>query len=91
MTYFITDKLQAAYRSQLVSSADPDGIRVPARYERLAIGDDESGNTYTSQYIGLNYYIYSRKLKLLCGVEYSHLGGGGYDGCTVMSGLRLMF
>ena len=91
VTYFITDKLQAAYRSQLVSSTDPDGIRVPARYEQLATGDDEIGNTYTSQYIGLNYYIYSRKLKLLCGVEYSHLGGGGYDGCTVMSGLRLMF
>jgi hypothetical protein len=90
-SYFLTEKLQAAYRFQFVSSADLDGIHVPTRYEQLATGDDEFGNTYVSQYLGLNYYIYARKLKLLGGVEYSHLGGGGYDGCTVMSGLRLMF
>jgi hypothetical protein len=90
-SYFLTEKLQAAYRFQFVSSADLDGIHVPTRYEQLATGDDEFGNTYVSQYLGLNYYIYARKLKLLGGVDYSHLGGGSYDGYTVMSGLRLMF
>ena len=90
-SYFIADKLQAVYRFQLISSADPNGIRVPSRYDRLASGDDERGNTYISHYLGLNYFIYSHKLKLMGGVEYSQLGGGSYDGCTVMSGLRFTF
>ncbi len=90
-SYFFTEKLQAAYRFQFVSSADPDGIHLPNRYEQLATGDDEFGNTYVSHYLGLNYYIYARKLKLLGGVEFSHLGGGSYDGYTSMAGLRLIF
>ena len=44
-----------------------------------------------SAYIGLNYYIYGHKLKLMNGVEYSHLGGGDYDGYTFLSGLRFSF
>jgi phosphate-selective porin OprO and OprP len=90
-SYFIADGLQAVYRFQLISSSDENGIRVPSRYERLVPGDDERGNTYTSHYVGLNYYIYSHKLKLMTGVEYSHLGGGDYDGYTFLSGLRFTF
>ena len=90
-SYFIADGLQAVYRFQLVSAADPDGIRVPSRYERLAAGDDERGNTYISHYLGLNYYIYSHKLKLMAGMEYSEMGGGSYDGYTAFSGLRMSF
>lgn len=90
-SYFIADQLQAVYRFQLVSAADPDGIRVPSRYERLAQGDDERGNTYIAHYLGLNYYIYSHKLKLMTGVEYAQMGGGTYDGYTLLSGLRFSF
>jgi len=90
-SYFIADGLQAVYRFQLISAADPDGIRVPSRYDRLAAGDDERGNTYTAHYLGLNYYIYSHKLKLMAGVEYSQMGGGSYDGYTLLSGLRMNF
>jgi phosphate-selective porin OprO/OprP len=75
----------------VASSSDPDGLRVPSRYERLVAGDDEKGNTYTSAYLGLNYYLYGHKLKLMNGVEYSTLGGGDYDGYTFMSGLRFSF
>jgi len=52
---------------------------------------DAKGNTYASAYAGLNYYIYGHKLKLMNGVEYSHLGGGDYDGYTFLSGLRFSF
>ena len=64
---------------------------MPSRYERLAAGDDERGNTYVSTYLGLNYYIHGHKLKLMNGIEYSDMGGGDYDGYTLMSGLRFSF
>jgi phosphate-selective porin OprO/OprP len=90
-SYYIADGLQLVGRLQVASSSDPDGLRVPSRYERLVAGDDEKGNTYTSAYLGLNYYLYGHKLKLMNGVEYSTLGGGDYDGYTFMSGLRFSF
>jgi phosphate-selective porin OprO/OprP len=90
-SYFIADGIQAVYRFQLISAADPDGIQVPSRYDRLATGDDEKGNTYMAHYLGLNYYIYSHKLKLMTGVEYAQMGGGTYDGFTGLAGLRFTF
>ncbi len=90
-SYFIGEGLQAVYRFQMINAADRNGIRVPARYDRLAKGDDEFGNTYMAHYVGLNYYIYSHKLKLMSGVEYAQMGGGSYDGFTFLSGLRMTF
>lgn len=90
-SYFIADGLQLVGRLQLATCSDPDDLRVPSRYERLVTGDDESGNTYASAYLGLNYYLYGHKLKLMNGVEFSKMGGGDYDGCTLMSGLRFSF
>jgi phosphate-selective porin OprO/OprP len=90
-SYFIADGLQLVGRLQLATCSDPDDLRVPARYERLVAGDDERGNTYASAYLGLNYYLYGHKLKLMNGIEYSKMGGGDYDGYTLMSGLRFSF
>ncbi|MFT4176619.1 MAG: porin [Luteolibacter sp.] len=90
-TYDFTKCLQLVGRLQVASSSDPNGLRVSSRYERLAAGDDESGNTYTAAYLGLNYYIYGHKLKFMNGIEYSQIGGGTYDGYTFMSGLRMSF
>ncbi len=90
-SYYIADGLQVVGRLQLATSDGANGLRVPGRYERLVAGDDESGNTYASAYLGLNYYLYGHKLKLMNGVEYSHMGGGDYDGFTLMSGLRFSF
>ena len=84
-------KLQLVTRLQIATSVDPNGLRVPGRYERLAAGDDESGNTYLSGYLGLNYYIYGNKLKIMNGIEYSQMGGGNFDGYTMMTGLRMSF
>lgn len=90
-SYFIADGLQLVGRLQVATCEDGDDLRVPSRYERLAAGDDEKGNTYVSTYLGLNYYIYGHKLKLMNGIEYSDMGGGSYDGYTLMSGLRFSF
>lgn len=90
-SYYIADGLQAVYRFQFISAADPNGVRVPSRYDRLAEGDDESGNTYMAHYLGLNYYIYGNKLKLMGGIEYAQMGGGNYDGYTAITGLRMNF
>jgi phosphate-selective porin OprO/OprP len=90
-SYYIAEGLQLVGRLQFATSSDPDGLQVPGRYERLVAGDNEKGNTYTSAYVGLNYYLYGHKLKLMNGIEYSHMGGGDYDGYTLMSGLRFSF
>ncbi|MFN6093474.1 MAG: porin [Verrucomicrobiota bacterium] len=93
-SYFIADGLQLVGRLQVATSEDGDGLQVPSRYERLAAdgtGDAGKGNTYVSTYLGLNYYIHGHKLKLMNGIEYSDMGGGDYDGYTLMSGLRFSF
>ena len=90
-SYFIADGLQAVYRFQFISATDPDGIKIPSRYESLASGGDEKGNTYMAHYVGLNYYLYSNKLKLMTGVEYAQTGGGSYDGFTGLAGIRFNF
>jgi phosphate-selective porin OprO/OprP len=104
-SYFIADGLQLVGRLQVATCEDGDDLRVPSRYDRLAIknvtydskgkrkvnNDDERGNTYVSTYLGLNYYMYGHKLKLMNGIEYSDMGGGDYDGYTLMSGLRFSF
>ena len=95
-SYFIADGLQLVGRLQLANADAGNGLRVPGRYERLSklpsgANNDESGNTYASAYVGLNYYIYGHKLKLMNGIEYSHMGGGDYDGYTAMTGLRFSF
>jgi phosphate-selective porin OprO/OprP len=90
-SYYIAQGLQLVGRLQVATCEDSNDLRVPSRYERLVSGDDERGNTYASAYAGLNYYLYGHKLKLMNGIEYSHLGGGDYDGYTFMSGLRFSF
>ncbi len=90
-SYFIADGLQVVGRLQYATSADPNGLSLPGRYEAMAPTTDKKGNSYASAYLGLNYYIYGHKLKLMNGIEYSHLGGGDYDGYTFLSGMRFAF
>ena len=92
-SYFIADGLQLVGRLQYATSADPNGLSLPGRYESRApnTSDGRTGDSYASAYLGLNYYLYGHKLKLMNGIEYSHLGGGNYDGYTFLSGLRFSF
>jgi phosphate-selective porin OprO and OprP len=90
-SYFIADGWQLVGRVQLSTSSD-DGLSLPGRYEGSSgTSTDTKGNTYLSTYLGLNYYLYGHKLKLMNGIEYSSLGGGDYDGYTFLTGLRFSF
>lgn len=102
-SYYITKKLQVVARLQVATASKGDAIQEQGRYERLAtdgMGNnvknttrltDERGNTYTAEYIGLNYYLYGHKLKVMSGIEFSQLGAGQYDGYTAMTGIRMVF
>lgn len=94
--YNITDKLQVVGRYQY-ANGDHDALRLQSRYERLApaLTDGGRGDTYHAAYLGVNYYIYGHKLKLMAGTEYHHMDGGGdggdFDGWTSTVGLRFSF
>ncbi len=83
-TYDLSDKLQLVFRYQVASS---DGSMSPQkRYESPAgVG---SGDLYNAIYGGFNYFIYDQKLKLMGGVEYADMDGGG-DSLTVLAGIRM--
>ena len=93
----LTDKLQLVARYQFARANGDGGLKLQTRYE-LAAADlvTLSGDLYQAGYLGLNYYFCGQKLKVMTGVEYSHMrddstAGGGYDGWTWMSGLRVFF
>lgn len=93
---YILDSLQFVMRYQF-ASGDNDGLRVQSRYERLApdLTDGGRGDQYQAVYMGLNYYLYGHKLKLMAGTEYCDMSGGGdggdFSGWTTLVGLRLSF
>lgn len=100
-SYFIADGLQLVGRVQYASSDRPNGLTLPNRYEAVIPGDDR-GDQYLSGYLGLNYYLYGHKLKLMLGVEYSAMEGSGivkgtkggdgdFDGYTALAGVRMFF
>lgn len=93
-SYFIADGLQLVGRVQVATSSGADGLKSPGRYDEASLipeAGDVKGNSFVSTYLGVNYYLYGHKLKLMNGVEYTHLGGGDYDGTTFYSGLRFSF
>jgi phosphate-selective porin OprO/OprP len=93
---FIADSLQLVFRYQY-AHGDNDGVRLQSRYERLApeLTDGGRGEEYQAAYVGLNYYLYGHKLKLMAGAEYHNMDGGGdggdFDGWTGLVGLRMFF
>jgi phosphate-selective porin OprO and OprP len=90
-SYYIADGLQLVGQFQAATSGSADGIKLNSRYEGASASPDKVGNSYASAYLGVNYYIYGHKLKLMNGVQYAYLGGGDYSGTTFLSGLRMSF
>jgi hypothetical protein len=82
-TYDLCENLQFVARYQVASS---DGsLSAAKRYESNAgVG---SGDLYNAFYAGFNYFIYDQKLKLMGGVEYADMDGGG-DALTFLAGVR---
>lgn len=94
---YIADSLQLVFRYQFASGDSQDSLRLQSRYERLAtdLTDGGRGDQYQAAYVGLNYYLYGHKLKLMAGTEYHHMrndgDGGEFSGWTTLVGLRLSF
>ena len=91
-TYLITDKLELVVRYQLGLSNNDNGLATKNRQEKTV--GAFTGDTYNAGYVGLNYYLYGQKLKLMAGMQYSDLKGGtspnaGYSGWTSLVGLRM--
>jgi phosphate-selective porin OprO and OprP len=92
--YMITDKLEFLVRYQLGLASESDGISTLNRQQKTV--GIFTGDTYNACYLGLNYYVYGHRLKLMFGEEYVRLSGGtgpsaGYSGWTTLVGLRLFF
>tara|TARA_R110002096_G_scaffold71295_10_gene170425 strand:+ start:906 stop:2237 length:1332 start_codon:yes stop_codon:yes gene_type:complete len=95
--YLKEDKLQLVGRYQFARSSAPNGLQAQNRYEQDVpfITNGGRGEKYHAAYLGLNWYLYGRRLKVMNGVEYSHMDGGSdggdFSGWTLFSGLRLHF
>ena len=99
--FLSNDKLQIAMRYHFATSAKSYGLNFNKRYEQPVTAG--SGDRYNSFYLGLNYFLYQQKLKLLAGAEYftmdNVLDDTGeadadterVDGWNISTGIRLYF
>lgn len=93
----ISQKLQLVGRYTFSAGDGPDSVIAQTRYERAApnLTGGGRGDQYQAGYLGLQFFIHGDKLKLLGGVEYAKLNGGGnggdYDGWTALTGIRFSF
>jgi len=85
----IPETLQAVTRYSFSKGNKINSIFPQSRYE-TSVGA-QSGEQYQSAYLGLQYFIYGDKFKLMGGTEYAELVGGDYQGWTALLGSRLYF
>jgi len=94
-SYMLTEQIEIVTRYQYLVSDEDNGVRLQSRYERRAPELPTTyGNNYNALYGGVNYYIYKDRLKVMGGVEYSHMElveGGGYNQVTVFGAIRVWF
>lgn len=86
------DPLQLAVRYQYARSDEDNGLSLQRRYEQEVT--QGLGDRYQALYMGLNYYLYGHKLKLMAGGEYAKMkdradDGGEYSGWTWFGAVRL--
>ncbi|MBK1877383.1 porin [Pelagicoccus mobilis] len=99
-SFYINDKLEAAFRYQYGHSTDETGVpkssssrglRRVAKNEGVGTG---SGDTNHTVYAGLNYYIEENYVKVMTGVEYESVDGApgkGIEGFTFWAAFRTYF
>jgi phosphate-selective porin OprO and OprP len=93
----IPKKLQLVGRYTFSAGDGADSVIAQTRYERAApeLTGGGRGDQYQAADLGIQYFIYGDRLKLLAGAEYSQLNGGGnggdYDGWTALTGIRFSF
>jgi hypothetical protein len=90
-------RLQLVGRYSFAHGDGADSVIAQSRYERTApnLTGGGRGETYHAGYLGLQFFLHGDNLKLMSGVEYARLDGGGnggdFGGWTVLSGVRLSF
>ncbi len=92
----IPEKLQLVGRYSLSTGDGAQSVSLQKRYEAEApsLAAGGKGEIYQSAYLGLQYFIYGDRFKVLAGAEYSHLSGGSgkdFDTLTFLTGVRLSF
>lgn len=93
----VPDRLQVVGRYSFAHGEGADSVTAQGRYERTApdLTGGGRGETYHAGYLGLQYFLHGDNLKLMTGVEYARLDGGGnggdFDGWTTFSGVRISF
>lgn len=93
----LPDRLQLVGRYSFAHGDGGDSVIAQSRYERTApdLTGGGRGETYHAGYLGLQFFLHGDNLKLMTGVEYARLDGGGnggdFDGWTVLSGVRVSF
>lgn len=84
------------------SSSDDYGLSFNKRYEQLVTSGQ--GDSYNAFCLGLNYFLYQQKLKIMGGVEYFDMHGiadtdaenfdetqKNIEGLSIITGIRLYF
>lgn len=90
--YVIADKLEAVLRCQYAGAVQRDGLALMNRQDKTVgsfVGDE-----YYSAYLGLDYYFYGQKCKLMLGEQFDDLMGGtgkhgDFRGGTTLVGYRM--
>ncbi len=90
--YVISEKLEALVRYQYGTAEQRNGIALLNRQDKTV--GSFTGDSYHSVYLGLNYYIYGQKCKLMLGEQFDDLTGGtgiqaGFRGWTTLAGFRM--
>ncbi len=92
------DQLQLAGRYHFASSDQDQGLSFNRRYEQSVTSG--KGDRYQSFYLGINYLLYSHKLKMMAGAEYFEMSGVAneagpgsrrVDGWSFAAAVRLYF
>ena len=98
--FLIEDKLQLVGRYHFADTDDNDGLILRPRYEQQAPDvPDIRGDEYHSFYAGLNYYLYTNRIKLMTGLEFASMKdhssvditAENYRGWTWLSGINMSF
>jgi phosphate-selective porin OprO and OprP len=88
-TYDITSKLQFVSRFQVATSDAAEGLAGVRRYESFPSAP--KGDLYTAALVGVNYYVYGQRFKIMNHLEFSNMETpkGDINNTTFYTGVRL--
>jgi hypothetical protein len=103
--WLVPEKVQFAMRAEYAASTEPEGLRLMARYARIA-GEAANenlpllasgrGDRHYSCYAGVNYFIHYPNIRVMAGLEWERMENSEtrltvYDGLTGWLAFRTFF